>query len=96
MKLEILAEVTKISREHDYDRKPNGESDWAKPVSFYETVLTVMDNKEGIRGTLLVRGKFDFGQIFRISVDMGTSLQVVESKDEIVLSHDQNTLKRWP
>jgi hypothetical protein len=86
-------EVVKVSKKSDYVINDDGTPNWTKKVEYFETVLNILDNKLGIHGNVIVKGKFDFGQIFKISVDFSSPIQVAESKDDIQLS---DTSKQWP
>jgi hypothetical protein len=99
MIITALAEVTKISKESEYSTDSKGKTDWSKKVEYFETVLNILQNNNGIHGTILVRGQFDFGQVFKISVDFSPPMavvQTVETKDDIQPPYLDPAPKRFP
>jgi hypothetical protein len=96
MVIEALAEVSRIEKNHEYALNEDGSKNWDKKVEYFETTLTIMDNSKGTEGSVTVRGRLAFGQIYKISVDLSHPTQIIETRGDIALPNGQNTVKSWP
>ena len=87
MKLQLLAEVTKLETNLEYPKKPGtADRDYSKPqVEVITSTLRILANPEEVTGTItLPNVKLEHGAIYRFIVTDNPIAKVVQGVDAAV------------
>jgi len=82
MKMRVLTRVMKVSLESRYPKKEDDSVDYLAPkVEYFLSNLEVLDNELGIRGSIQVEEKLQFGVLYEIFVDTSHHQQVAQIEE---------------
>lgn len=78
MQASVKTQVTEVALKSDYAKKPNGLTDYDRKIEYFDSTLSVLDNAQHIRGTLILRERLEIGSIHELIIDTDSPEQVVE------------------
>jgi hypothetical protein len=84
MRVVLKAEVTEVELKEEFVKKPSGLTDYDAPkLRSFQSTLRVLNNTVGVKGSLIVSEKLDFGVLYEISLDTDQGQQVAENQQVI-------------
>lgn len=81
MNVKVKAQVVEVALKSEYATRDNIHYDYDRKIPYYESTLQLLDNPDGVRGSLMLREKLEIAAIHEISVNTDAQAQMVEIQE---------------